>query len=201
MKKTLRDRLTYANVVSTLCLFLLLGGGAAYAASRLPKNSVGTKQLKKGAVTGQKVAANTLTGANINASTLGLVPDAKHADSADTATNAAQLGGSPPSSYKDKCPDGTTSAAADFCVSADIGLYSWVGALEACAARGFRLPEPAEAYAVAAQTAEEPEFWTDDFWTDEKGGQALSFVVSENGLFALDAKEGLYTYCVVTPHP
>jgi hypothetical protein len=52
----LRGRLTYANVVSTLCLFLLLGGGAAVAASRLPKDSVGTQQLRVGAVTPAKLS-------------------------------------------------------------------------------------------------------------------------------------------------
>jgi hypothetical protein len=31
--RRLSGQLTYANVVSTLCLVLLLGGGAAYAAS------------------------------------------------------------------------------------------------------------------------------------------------------------------------
>jgi hypothetical protein len=36
----MRQKLTYANVMSTLCFFLLLGGGA-YAATQLPKNSVG----------------------------------------------------------------------------------------------------------------------------------------------------------------
>jgi hypothetical protein len=53
--RRLRPRLTYANVVSTICLFILLGG-AAYAAEALPKNSVGTKQLKNGAVTEAKLA-------------------------------------------------------------------------------------------------------------------------------------------------
>jgi len=52
--RTLRDKLTYANVISTLCLFMLLGGGA-YAASQVAKNSVGTKQLKNNAVTGKKI--------------------------------------------------------------------------------------------------------------------------------------------------
>ena len=52
-------QLTYSNVVSTICLFLLLGGGA-YAASQLPKNSVGTKQLKNEAVTDRKIAKKTL---------------------------------------------------------------------------------------------------------------------------------------------
>lgn len=42
--------LTYANVVSTVCLFIVLGGGA-YAASQLPKGSVGSAQLKRNAVT------------------------------------------------------------------------------------------------------------------------------------------------------
>jgi len=51
----IRAKLTYANIVSSLCLFLLLGGGAAFAATKLAKNSVGTRQLKNGAVTQPKV--------------------------------------------------------------------------------------------------------------------------------------------------
>jgi hypothetical protein len=55
--KRLRGHITYANVVSTICLFLVLGGGAAVAAKTLlPKNSVGTKQLKRGAVTPAKLS-------------------------------------------------------------------------------------------------------------------------------------------------
>ena len=52
----LRGHLTYANVVSTLCLFLLVGGGAAVAAVELPKDSVGTRQLRAGAVTPSKLS-------------------------------------------------------------------------------------------------------------------------------------------------
>jgi Collagen triple helix repeat (20 copies) len=54
----LRRHLTYANVAASLALFLALGG-AAYAATQLPKNSVGTKQLRKGAVTASKIAKKT----------------------------------------------------------------------------------------------------------------------------------------------
>jgi hypothetical protein len=57
--KAVRTRLTYANVISTLCLFLVLGGGA-YAATQLPKNSVGTKQIKDGAITGKKIKRSTI---------------------------------------------------------------------------------------------------------------------------------------------
>jgi hypothetical protein len=44
-----RLKLNYANVIATIALFVALGGAAI--AAGLPKNSVGTKQLKRGAVT------------------------------------------------------------------------------------------------------------------------------------------------------
>jgi hypothetical protein len=52
----LRGKLTYSNVVSTLCLLLLVGGGTAYAATHLPKNSVGARQIRKGAITPAKLS-------------------------------------------------------------------------------------------------------------------------------------------------
>jgi hypothetical protein len=56
--KRLRGKLTYANVMATIAVFLVLGGSAV-AATHLPGNSVGTKQLKKGAVTPGKLSAKT----------------------------------------------------------------------------------------------------------------------------------------------
>lgn len=55
----LRSRLTYANVMATLALFIALGG-ASYAATQLPRNSVGPKQLKREAVNGAKVKIGTI---------------------------------------------------------------------------------------------------------------------------------------------
>ncbi len=80
----MRPKLTYANVMSTIAVFLVLGAGGAYAASHLGKNSVGTKQLKKNSVTGSKVKDHSLTGRDIDASTLGTVPRAADADHATT---------------------------------------------------------------------------------------------------------------------
>jgi hypothetical protein len=64
--KRLRVKLTYANVMATIAAFLVLAGGTAFAAAQmLPKNSVGAKQLKKGAVTRAKLshsATAALTG-------------------------------------------------------------------------------------------------------------------------------------------
>jgi hypothetical protein len=56
----IRRRLTYANVIATLAIFLALGGGA-YAALRLPVGSVGTAQIKSNAVTLSKIAARART--------------------------------------------------------------------------------------------------------------------------------------------
>src|SRR4051794_13406189 len=57
MVRTFRPRLTFANVASLLALFIALGG-MSYAAGHLKKNSVGTKQLKNGAVTEEKLSAD-----------------------------------------------------------------------------------------------------------------------------------------------
>lgn len=83
----LRPRLTFANVVSVVALAIALGG-VSYAASQLPKNSVGPKQLKKNAVTTAKIKNGAVTGAKIRLSTLGTVPSAAHAGSADSAGHA-----------------------------------------------------------------------------------------------------------------
>ncbi len=56
-------RLSYANVMSSLALFVALGG-VSWAAATLPANSVGERQLKDNAVTGQKVANGSLRAAD-----------------------------------------------------------------------------------------------------------------------------------------
>lgn len=104
-----------ALVISLLALFVALGG-TAYAATRLPRNSVGTKQLKKNAVTAPKIAKHAVTAAKIN--TKGLtVPNAAHATNADelggnatgfflpatgTAANSSELGGALPAAFQSR---------------------------------------------------------------------------------------------------
>ena len=63
--KRLRPKLTYANVVATLALFIAVGGASAFAASQLGKNTVGPKQLKKNGVTTAKVKKEAITGARL----------------------------------------------------------------------------------------------------------------------------------------
>jgi hypothetical protein len=49
MLRQLRARLTYANVMASIAVFLAMSGGA-YALT-IPRNSVGTRQLRERAVT------------------------------------------------------------------------------------------------------------------------------------------------------
>lgn len=58
-------KLSYANVMSSLAVFLVLGGATAFAATHLGRNSVGAAQLKAGAVTAAKIHAQAVTGAKI----------------------------------------------------------------------------------------------------------------------------------------
>lgn len=98
--KQIRKRLTYANVMSSIAVFLVLGGATAVAAkigsNRLKANSVGTVKIKANAVTTRKIKKNAVTtnkikdeavttakldddvvtGEKVNESTLGTVPSA-----------------------------------------------------------------------------------------------------------------------------
>ena len=83
MLRQLRKRLTHANVVSTLTLFLVLGTGTAYAthlivnSSDVVDGSLVSADLKNGgAVKAADVVSNALTGGTINESTLAQVPSA-----------------------------------------------------------------------------------------------------------------------------
>jgi hypothetical protein len=51
----------YADVAATLALVIALGG-TSYAVTKLPANSVGTKQLKNNAVTTKKLAKHAVGG-------------------------------------------------------------------------------------------------------------------------------------------
>ena len=59
MIRWLRGRLTYANVASTIALVLALGG-TSYAAITLPRNSVGSEQVRSRAIESRHVDNGSL---------------------------------------------------------------------------------------------------------------------------------------------
>jgi hypothetical protein len=88
-KQMKKPKLTYANLTSTLALFIALTGATAYAAQKLPDNSVGEHQLRPAAITAEKIRKNAITSPKIKE---GAVKQGKIANGSITA--AKLTGGS-----------------------------------------------------------------------------------------------------------
>ena len=154
----MRPRLTYANAMATVAVFIALGG-SAYA-FHLGRNSVGAKQLKKSAVTtakiknaavtAAKVKAGTLTGTQVKASTLGTVPNAVHAERADAATSLPPaeawhaVGGPGEPQFQNGCHNvGLPNSANVRFYRDQIGIVHLEGIYNGCSSEGeiaFQLP-------------------------------------------------------------
>ena len=141
--RRIRPYLTYSNAMSTIAVFAVLAGGSAWAASK-----IGTKQIKKGAVTAKKlhpgavrtkkIKDDAVTGAKAKEASFGQVPDAAHAD------NATNLDGKPASDYRLHCP-GNLDRAGDLCFEFDPRPDArYQVALKQCALDQRRLPDPGE---------------------------------------------------------
>lgn len=212
----LRGKLTYANVVATLALFLVLAGGSAFAAGKLAKNSVGTKQIKKdaitaakiknGAVTGAKVAPGSIGGANINLSSLGTVPSAVRADTATSAANAGNaqtLGGKSAAQLvaasKISCPAGMKLQSGLCFEVSPRPAVSLASAIFACSEDGFWMPTLGQLLAYERQNygAAPPSEWTEPItWdgTSDQWAYVASGDTTSSGSSFFAAKSG-------TAHP
>src|SRR3954468_15236725 len=82
MLARVRHRLSYANVVATLALFVALGG-TGYAASQLTGRDIKNRSLSR-----VDIKKNALTGTEINESRLKQVPSAANATNANSAPAA-----------------------------------------------------------------------------------------------------------------
>jgi hypothetical protein len=134
MQNTLRKRLTYANVMSTLAVFLALGG-SSYAALKISgrnieNRSIPAKKLKRNSITGREVRESRL---NVR-----------------SARNAARLDGLTAAELRVRCPSDTFPTA-DVCVEVDPrGPQAYSSAVIVClsvgtpAGPGRRLPTHGE---------------------------------------------------------
>ncbi|HXS35026.1 MAG TPA: hypothetical protein VN758_14805 [Solirubrobacterales bacterium] len=89
--KLISKRLTYANVMSSIAVFLILGGATAFAAKKIGSNeikgnSITTAKIKKNAVTASKIKKNSIRTAKISK---GAVTNAKIAAGSVEATKLA----------------------------------------------------------------------------------------------------------------
>lgn len=100
MRTKLRQRLTYANVMSTLAVFIALGG-SSYAALKISGSNI-----KKRSIPAKKIKRNSITGKEVRESRLNRVPRARDAD---------RLGGFSAAEFRIRCPSDTFPIA-DVCV-------------------------------------------------------------------------------------
>ena len=100
MLRALRDRLTYANVVATLALFVALGG-SSYAAFKITG-----RDIRKHSLSGLLFKANSVGGRAIKERSLRTVPRAR---------NAARLDGVTAERLLVRCPQGTVPVS-DVCI-------------------------------------------------------------------------------------
>ncbi|HVO55607.1 MAG TPA: hypothetical protein VMT37_14435 [Solirubrobacterales bacterium] len=193
--KRLVPRLSYANVMATIAVFIALGG-AGYAAIGLPKNSVGARQVRAGAITSAKIRRGAVTGSKVNVASLGQVPSAAQAG---LATNANQLAGKPAGYYSDGCPAGTSRVAKAICATGSRGATTYVQAIQECSEAGLRVPSPAEASIFGPGLPADQPFWVDDFWVNGAKSEALIYWPEHSGLYGVESSLSYWIYCVTTP--
>lgn len=226
-----------ALAIATLALFVALGGGVyaaqrakidgrAIRASSLPGNrlkpaSVPANRLKPHSITAKLLklggvpligASTPLTGAEINELTLGQVPSAAHADSADTAQSAVDaqtalnaveaVDAQTVNGHGAGCLPGTRPFAGACWESSDSAAVNAPTAARKCAARGGELPD---ALALAA-FAEEPgvnldteDEWSSDLTTFSGPDAYAAVVVSDNASLNTDLANQTHPYRCVIP--
>jgi hypothetical protein len=152
-----RPRLTYANVMATLAFFVAIGGTTIAATKinggKIKAGTVKGKALKEATVPGSKIKPDAIGGGQILESSLGTVPSAQRATSADSAATATSatsadiagtLGGRSAVDLTDDCPAGTRLYAGACFESATRTAATWFTAAEICGDAGRRIPTLAE---------------------------------------------------------
>jgi hypothetical protein len=201
LRSRLGRHLSYANVMASIAVFVALGG-VGYAAATINGNSIvkrtiGAGKLKNGSLGSRQVKKNALTGSVINESSLEIVPAAQtaasataaasantansaatanHALSADTATSATSadsattaadadtVGGLSAQQLLVDCP-ADTELFGGMCWEEDPrAATNWIVASATCGNAGGRLPSLSEliAYVLQPGTQVSGQHWSGD---------------------------------------
>lgn len=194
--KNIRHRLTYANVMSTLALFIALGG-SSYAAL-----TISGSNIKQRSIAGKKLKRNTVTGREVREGSLGRVPRAR---------NASRLGGLRAADLKVRCPTDTLVVAGACVERAARPATSYSSAVLQCAQAGTpegpgrRLPTHGELRAAltAVQLAPGGELTSDVYPSSSSPGRLDVLVVTDQVgtvAFTADTASGAKAVrCVTEP--
>lgn len=216
-----------ALVVAALALFVALGGtvyaaakisGKAIKVKSLPGNrlkigSVPANRLKPGALRGAAQGLGPITGAEVDELSLGQVPNAAHAETADraqsavdaqTALNAVNaITAAKVNGYSAGCLPGTVQfAGACWQASASETALSAPAAATSCAVQGGTLPEALQLAAFSQQPGVNLDVgseWSSDI-TNMTGPDEYAVVtVSSSGTVAFTVSTNPHKYRCVIP--
>jgi hypothetical protein len=194
--RSLRSRLSYANVMSTLAVFIALGG-SSYAAVK-----INGKDVKHRSLPGTKVKRNALTGVEIRESKLGRVPRAAFADSLSAEATQRLLV---------KCPADTFPTAGTCVEEVARRPLAYSSAVLECLSVGTpqgpgrRLPTHGEMQAALTHVTLSPggELTSDVYPSSQFSGEMdVLYVTSQTGGVALTVNryEGAKSFrCVTDP--
>ena len=184
MLEKLRHRLTYANVMATIAVFIALGG-SSYAAL-----TISGSDIRNRSIAGKKLKRNTVTGKQVRESRLSRVPRARNADRLNGATAA---------SLRVRCP-ADTFPSADVCVERTARAAASYGtAVLECAQAGTpagpgrRLPTHGELRAAltAVQLAAGGELTSEVYPSGSTPGQLdVLYVTDQAGSVAVTSNTG-----------
>jgi hypothetical protein len=205
MLRKLSGRLTYANVMATVGVFIALGG-SAYAVNTVNSSDitdgqvksvdVGDGEIKSADVKDQSLTTfdvSTFLGADVVDGTL------TGADVGDNSLTGADIDESSLVGLEDDCPP-TMTLFLPLCARSDGVARSWSQALEYCKQFDLRPPSVVEAMALGAGYDVPGVANGEFFWTETYGGGGSAFSVNENGNLNLTADTGgLRTVCVTPP--
>jgi hypothetical protein len=181
--------------MSSIAVFLILGGATAFAAkkigtSQLKANAVTTGKIKKEAVTTAKIKKDAVTGAKVKESTLGQVPSAL---SATNAGNASTVDGQTANKIFKTLTEGQTgipvATVGGFSITASCNVNDADVAITPPSGVGSVLNAGGEA-AGSNQT-------TFDYESN-KIGQAFGIRLDELSESALDATYGISSVALAT---
>ncbi|MFM9054710.1 MAG: hypothetical protein ACKOQ5_07695, partial [Solirubrobacterales bacterium] len=106
MFRDLGEKLLHpATIISAVAVVVALSG-SAYAISQLPKNSVGTKQIRNGAVTSPKVKDASLLARDFRAGQLPAGPRGEQGPRGETGATGATGPAGPTFSFAVQNPSG-----------------------------------------------------------------------------------------------
>jgi hypothetical protein len=189
MNHSRRWRPSPALAIACLALFVALGGTVLAATkidghtirvrslpgNRLEVRSLPGNRLQPGTIPGNRIAPRSLKGEQVDVGTLGQVPSAAHADSADSARRAATAtsadhatDASTVNGRSVGCPaDKREFAGACWDLAPHPGEANAIEAASACAAEGGELPEAVTLLAFERQPGVQPTVGSE--WTNQIG--------------------------------